>query len=106
MKMLKPVTRQFSGLLNMLSTNSWNASPKPSTFKLPTLGQGSSGSVVRVLQQLLNFKGFSVTVDGEFSTTTEEAVKQFQQRNNLAVDGIVDAKTWYHLSSGILPFSC
>lgn len=106
MKMLKPVTIRFSGLLNMLSTNSSNASPKPTTFKLPSLGQGSSGSVVRVLQQLLNFKGFSLTVDGEFSSTTEDAVKKFQQMNDLTVDGIVDAKTWYHLSSGILPFAC
>ncbi len=105
MKMLKPVTIPFSGLLNMLSTNSSNASPKPTSFKLPTLGQGSSGSVVRVLQQLLKFKGFSLAVDGEFSSPTEEAVKQFQQMNDLDVDGIVDAKTWYHLSSGILPFS-
>jgi peptidoglycan hydrolase-like protein with peptidoglycan-binding domain len=106
MKMLQPVTKNFTGLKNMVSINSSNTSPKQSTFKLPTLRQGSSGSVVRVLQQLLKFKGFSLAVDGEFSCTTEEAVKQFQQMNDLAVDGIVDAKTWYHLSLGILPFSC
>jgi peptidoglycan hydrolase-like protein with peptidoglycan-binding domain len=106
MKMLKVVKLHFTGLQNMLSTNSSNASPKLTSFKLPILRQGSSGSVVRVLQQLLNFKGFALTIDGEFSSTTEEAVKQFQAMNNLAGDGIVDAKTWYHLSSEVLPFSC
>lgn len=106
MNMLNRFTIALSGLLNMLSTNSSNYSPNQATFQLPNLRQGSSGSVVRVLQQLLIFKGFSLAVDGEFSSPTEEAVKQFQQMNELAVDGVVDPKTWYHLSSGILPFAC
>ena len=74
------------------------------TFKLPTIYQGCSGSSVRVLQQLLNFKGLSVRVDGEFGSRTEEAVKEFQRINNLPVDGIVDAQTWHHLSFELLPF--
>lgn len=74
------------------------------TFKLPTIGQGSSGSVVRVLQQLLKFKDLCLRVDGEFGSRTEEAVKDFQRINNLPVDGIVDAQTWHHLTSGLLPF--
>ena len=77
-----------------------------STFKLPTIRQGSSGSVVRVLQQLLNFKGLSLKVDGEFGPGTQEAVKDFQRINNLPGDGIVDAQTWHHLISELLPFDC
>lgn len=83
--------------------------PQPSAtpiFKLPTIGQGSSGSVVRVLQQLLNFKGFSLRVDGEFGSRTCEAVKEFQRLNNLPVDGIVNTQTWHYLSSELLPFNC
>jgi peptidoglycan hydrolase-like protein with peptidoglycan-binding domain len=75
-------------------------------FKLPRISQGSSGSVVRVLQQLLNFKGFSLKVDGEFGSRTHEAVKDFQSINRLPVDGIVDTQTWHYLSSELLPFDC
>lgn len=87
----------------MFTYNLSQASVKPSTLKLPILCQGSSGSAVRVLQQLLNFKGFTLKVDGEFGFLTEEAVRDFQYNNDLAVDGIVDTKTWYNLSVGLLP---
>lgn len=75
-------------------------------IKLPALSVGSSGSTVRVLQQLLNFKGFSLEVDGEFNLPTQNAVKEFQQLNSLIADGIVDAKTWCYLSAGLLPVDC
>lgn len=87
----------------MFTSDLSQAPVKPSTLKLPVLRQGSSGSAVRVLQQLLNFKGFNLTVDGEFGLLTEEAVRDFQQIQDLAVDGVVDAKTWYNLSFGLLP---
>ena len=76
---------------------------KKAPLNLPVLRPGSAGSTVRVLQQLLNFKGFSLEVDGEFNSTTQEAEKEFQQMNGLSMDGIVDGKTWYHLSVGLLP---
>jgi peptidoglycan hydrolase-like protein with peptidoglycan-binding domain len=79
---------------------------KKAPLKLPVLGLGSSGSTVRVLQQLLNFKGFTLEVDGEFDSLTREAVKDFQCLNGLTGDGIVDAKTWQHLSFGLLELSC
>ncbi len=75
-------------------------------LKMPILSSGSSGSTVRVLQQLLNFKGFSLEVDGDFNLPTQEAVKQFQQLNGLVADGVVGAKTWYYLSAGLLPVDC
>jgi peptidoglycan hydrolase-like protein with peptidoglycan-binding domain len=78
-------------------------SVKKLPFKLPVIRSGSSGSTVRILQQLLNFKGFTLEVDGEFNLQTQEAVKEFQQRKGLPVKEIVDAKTWYHLSVGLLP---
>lgn len=79
---------------------------KKTSLKLPILRQGSSGSTVRVLQQLLNFKGFSLEVDGEFNPYTQQAVKEFQKKNGLPVQGVVDANTWCHLSAGFLPVEC
>jgi peptidoglycan hydrolase-like protein with peptidoglycan-binding domain len=92
--------------LKMLSSNSSQASAKSKALKLPTVRQDSSGSVVRVLQQLLNFKGFKVEVNGEFGLRTLEAVKDFQRANDLLVDGVVDANTWKHLSAGLLEVAC
>jgi peptidoglycan hydrolase-like protein with peptidoglycan-binding domain len=90
----------------MLASNSSQALAKSKTLKLPIVRQGSSGSAVRVLQQVLNFKGFKLEVDGQFGWHTLEAVKEFQQNNGLVVDGVVDAKTWQRLSFGLLELTC
>jgi peptidoglycan hydrolase-like protein with peptidoglycan-binding domain len=90
----------------MSTSNLSQTSTRQTTLKLPTVRQGSSGSVVRVLQQLLNFKGFTLEVNGQFDLPTQEAVKNFQQIQGLTVDGMVDAQTWYHLSAGLLSVAC
>ncbi|MBD2606546.1 peptidoglycan-binding protein [Scytonema hofmannii FACHB-248] len=65
---------------------------------LPTLGFGSSGVSVKVLQRVLLSNGYAVRVDGVFGALTESAVKAFQNRRNLGVDGIVGSITWRELS--------
>ena len=55
---------------------------------------GSRGSDVTELQKLLNNNGYSLDVDGVFGAKTQAAVKDYQQKNNLAVDGIVGNNTW------------
>ncbi len=61
----------------------------------PTLRQGSRGNYVRFLQQLLESNRIPVgAIDGIFGQKTLNAVRQYQQQNNLAVDGIVGANTW------------
>ena len=55
---------------------------------------GSKGSDVTELQKLLNNNGYSLSVDGIFGAKTQAAVKDYQQKNNLAVDGIVGTNTW------------
>ena len=53
-----------------------------------TLENGSEGEAVRSLQKRLKELGYlSGTVDGSFGDATEEAVKAFQRRNDLTVDG-------------------
>ncbi len=66
---------------------------------LPVLRQGSRGVYVRYMQQKLLSKLYPVgTVDGIFGANTTAAVKQFQQDNGLAPDGIVGALTWAKLT--------
>ncbi len=91
-----------SAVPHMLIFNLSQVSSRQATLKLPTVRQGSSGSAVRILQQLLNFKGFKAEVNGQFDSLTQAAVKNFQQIQGLPVNGIVDAQTWYHLSVGLL----
>lgn len=56
---------------------------------MSTLKLGSKGEEVKTLQQCLN-----IAVDGSFGPKTEQAVKAFQQKNHLKVDGIVGDSTW------------
>ena len=60
-----------------------------------TLKKGSTGSDVSELQKLLNSKGCDpeIETDGIFGQKTEDAVKQFQRRAGLLVDGLAGPKT-------------
>ena len=56
--------------------------------------RGSSGDVVKQVQQKLSAWGYySGAVDGIFGSRTEEAVKYFQRKNGLTPDGVVGTKT-------------
>ena len=56
--------------------------------------RGSTGSTVSEIQQKLkNWGYYSGDVDGVFGSRTEAAVRLFQQKNGLAVDGKVGAQT-------------
>ena len=54
---------------------------------------GSKGDDVKEMQQLLNQNGYKLEEDGKFGAKTQAAVKNFQSKNNLKVDGIVGNKT-------------
>lgn len=55
---------------------------------------GSSGEEVKKIQSKLKQWGYySGNVDGIYGSKTFEAVKQFQRKNNLTVDGIAGEKT-------------
>ncbi len=58
------------------------------------LKRGSQGSTVRTLQTRLKEWGYyKGSVDGVYGSATEAAVKQFQKKNGLAVDGIAGPAT-------------
>lgn len=63
------------------------------------LRQGDKGDKVKTLQRLLNGKGASLGVDGDFGPATASAVKRFQSVNGLEADGVVGPKTAAALSS-------
>ncbi len=56
--------------------------------------QGSTGSTVKTIQRKLkNWGYYTGAVDGIFGSKTKSAVKYFQRKNKLTVDGIVGNKT-------------
>ena len=59
-----------------------------------TYRQGSSGEAVRTIQTKLQRWGYyDGAIDGIFGSETTAAVKEFQRKNSLAVDGIVGPRT-------------
>jgi peptidoglycan hydrolase-like protein with peptidoglycan-binding domain len=62
------------------------------------ISQGSNGDAVRAAQFLLQRKfGYTLEVDGVFGPITAEAVKDFQSKQGLTVDGVVTPLTWQKL---------
>lgn len=64
-----------------------------------TVSYGSSGEDVKTLQEYLKNNGYNLSVDGQFGSKTQAAVKDYQKKNGLSVDGIVGTNTWGSLSS-------
>ena len=59
-----------------------------------TYKKGSSGSVVTQIQtKLKNWGYYTGEVDGVYGSKTEEAIKKFQQKNGLTVDGQAGPQT-------------
>jgi peptidoglycan hydrolase-like protein with peptidoglycan-binding domain len=53
--------------------------------------RGMHGHDIRVLQDLLGNAGYDVTVDGEFGSSTFQAVEDFEGQHGRPVDGEMDA---------------
>ena len=64
------------------------------TAEAASYKRGSTGSVVRQIQQkLLNWGYYSGEVDGIYGSKTEAAVSYFQRKNGLTVDGKAGPQT-------------
>ncbi len=78
--------------------------PPPEECHCPVLRPGRRGPAVRLLQRLLQERGFySGAIDGDFGRRTERAVRQFQRQQGLPVTGVVDETTWRALGVNCCP---
>lgn len=71
--------------------------PAPDRYPIRRCQEGFN--VVLVQNQLTTW-GFDVSSDGYFGPATETAVREFQAREGLEVDGLVGVDTWRALSIG------
>ena len=69
--------------------------------QLDVLKKGSEGEQVKALQRMLYAMGYNLgdknPIDGDFGTKTDSAVRSYQDKNGLTVDGIVGQNTWSKL---------
>ena len=72
----------------------------PDGGPMPTLQEGSSGDVVKSLQQVLaagapgEWSSGPGAIDGDFGPKTKASVKSFQAFGGVTEDGIVGDETW------------
>lgn len=71
---------------------------------MPTYQLGSHGAEVRQIQQQLQAQGLYLgPLDGVFGGGTQSAVKAFQGKSGLEVDGVVGPYTWKALFKNDIP---
>lgn len=81
------------------SSSTKKAEPPKLASATPNLKKGSKGKQVEYLQEDLNYLGFKgkdgkkLTVDRDFGTNTDYAVRTFQKKYGLTVDGIYGSKS-------------
>jgi len=69
-------------------------------FDVGNVQKGSKGNDVKLLQRLLKSNGCkgadgkALTIDGDCGTNTAHAIKAYQKKKGLSVDGVAGPKTW------------
>lgn len=78
----------------------------PNPADCPVVYPWDRGASVAEVQELLCGHGFQgIRIDGDYGSKTERAVKLYQKRHGLRIDGVVGPDTWASLRSTIKPGS-
>ncbi|MGL5824145.1 MAG: peptidoglycan recognition protein family protein [Nocardioides sp.] len=68
----------------------WNHLAEPIT-------RGARGEAVVAIQRQLTASGITTVADGSYGPATTAAVRTYQTRSRLPIDGVADARTWSRL---------
>lgn len=72
-------------------------------IELPVLKMGAKGETVKALQRMLYAMGYNLgdkPIDGSFGPKVDAAVRSYQKKHKMEVDGSVGPKTWTKLLKG------
>ena len=77
---------------------------RSTTAGYPTLRRGSRGCYVMILQDALSTLGYQTgsRIDGLFGTRTEEALRGYQRRTSLTVDGVCGCNSWKKITTAVI----
>jgi peptidoglycan hydrolase-like protein with peptidoglycan-binding domain len=79
----------------VVGAKTWQALRTNTLVETPLLRRGSSGNLVKRVQQVLKDGNFHKgAIDGDFGAQTEDAVKRLQKDRKLVVDGVLGTQTW------------
>lgn len=93
-------TKLYSDSAKKAATTTVTNTPKPTATAFTSYKNGDSGSEIKRVQQRLKELGYLTgSADGDFGDKTEAAVRAFQSRNGLTVDGKVGKNTLSKLFS-------
>ena len=70
------------------------------TAHIPFAQSGTKGPLAAAIQAALCDAGYSLDIDGEFGPRTENALREFQRKNNLEIDGVAGPATYAKLLGG------
>lgn len=94
------LNKLYSDSAKKAPTTTVTNTAKPTATAFTSYKNGDSGSEVKRIQQRLKELGYLTTsADGDFGAKTEAAVRAFQSRNGLTVDGKVGKNTLSKLFS-------
>ena len=67
---------------------------------IPFAQSGTKGPLAAAIQAALCEAGQSLEIDGEFGRKTENALREYQKKNGLEVDGVAGPATYAKLLGG------
>ncbi|MBV6624000.1 MAG: peptidoglycan-binding protein [Rivularia sp. (in: Bacteria)] len=92
----------------IVGSKTWQALYKGAPVDMPILKKGSTGELVKQMQDRLFTGGYysgeltmsnhASTVDGIFGSQTELAIQNLQKNAGLVADGVVSDRTWFEIS--------
>ena len=67
---------------------------------IPFSQRGTKGPLAAAVQAALCECWYNLDIDGEFGPLTENALRDFQRRNDLEIDGVAGPETYAKLFGG------
>ena len=67
---------------------------------IPYAQRGTKGPLAAAIQAALCEAGHTLDIDGEFGPKTDNALREFQRKNDLEIDGVAGPATYAKLLGG------